>query len=570
VSKLLRGVTAQLLLLTVLPLALVLVVISFGSIAMHQQAMRDLVGERDLRAVMATANSLGATLQRKLDTLRGLAAGAAALPDPAAGLDGALRDHEALREFPGGIALYAFDGAPITATAAAQAWAAAGVPGDWLQAALPTPPLVAQGAALWLVGQDRDRRITAIGHVPAETLRLGDLVNPGGAGGALAAYLFDSAGRVLHYTGPEQPPADVSAHAGVAEALRGERGVLYQPDAAGGEEHVVSYAPIQTDAGLTGLGILIEEPWAAVLDPMMQYALIGPLISLPVLLLALVAVAFGLRRIVQPLQVLDRQAREIGSGRYDALAEPVRGIQEVEQLHATLQRMAAQIQEDQERLRGYARRVTEAQESERGRLARELHDDTIQNLIVLSQRVQSMRLAADRGAPPGAARLSELRADILRMIEEVRRFSRALRPIYLEEAGLSAAIDRLACEIDASARAGAAVTFRSTGNIPRLKADVELALYRIAQEALSNALRHAGASRIAISLDGADADVVRLRIEDDGQGFAGQDTEPPGAASSSGFGLMGIRERAELIGAAVDLVTAPGQGTRLDVTYRVR
>ena len=183
----------------------------------------------------------------------------------------------------------------------------------------------------------------------------------------------------------------------MAEALSGKRGVLYQADAAGGEEHVVLYAPVRTDAGATGLGIFIEEPWASVLDPMMQYSLAGPLVSLPVLVLALVAVAFGLRRIVQPLQKLDAQARKIGAGEYDALAQPVHGIQEIEQLHATLQRMAIHIQDDQERLRGYARRVTEAQEFERGRLARELHDDTIQNLIVLSQRVQSMRLAADRG-----------------------------------------------------------------------------------------------------------------------------------------------------------------------------
>lgn len=208
--------------------------------------------------------------------------------------------------------------------------------------------------------------------------------------------------------------------------------------------------------------------------------------------------------------------------------------------------------------------VTEAQESERGRLARELHDDTIQSLIVLSQRVQSMRLAFERGGPPDAARLAELRADILHMIEDVRRFSRALRPLYLEEAGLPAAIERLACEAAESAREGAAVTFKATGDIPRLKADVELALYRIAQEALTNAMRHAGATRIAIGLDGSDPDSVRLRIEDDGRGFV----QPASGSAAGGFGLLGIRERAEMIGATVDLDTAPGRGTRLAVAYR--
>ena len=580
-SKLLRGVTAQLLLLTVLPLALVLIVISFGSIALHQQAMRDLVGQRDLRTVMATANSLGITLQRKLDTLRGLASAAAVLSDPATGLsagasagsDEALTTHDALRELPGGIAIYRSDGQLITATHRAQAWATSGLVDEWLRSAAQRQPIVVQGTDLMLIAQDQDRRLLAAGLLPVEALQLGELVNPDGTAGRLAATLFDSTGRVLYHTQPDQQHTDISAHAGVAEALRGERGVLYQAGAAGGEEHVVSYAPIRTEAGATGLSIILEEPWASVLDPMMQYSLVGPLVSLPVLVLALVAVAFGLRRIVQPLQQLDAQAQRIGAGDYAALAEPVHGIQEIEQLHATFQRMAIQIQDDQERLRSYARRVTEAQESERGRLARELHDDTIQNLIVLSQRVQAMRLAADRGTAPGVARLSELRADILKMIEDVRRFSRALRPIYLEEAGLPAAIDRLVCETNDTTpevhgtRARPTITYRSTGDVPRLKAEVELALYRITQEALSNALRHAGASRIAISLDGLPENVVRLRIRDDGQGFIDQAADLHSGPPSSGFGLTGIRERAELIGATVDMASAPGQGTRLDVIY---
>ena len=603
-SRLWRGVTGQLLLLTVLPLALFVGVISFGSIAMHQQAMRDLVGQRDLRTVMATAHSLGTTLQRKLDTLRRLAAGVSASPDPATALGEALHTHEALQELPSGIALYTPDGALITTTAGAQAWATTDLISGWAQTAPDVPPLMVRGQDLLLAGQDHNQRVVAVSLLPVEALGVGDLVNPSGAGGALAASIFDSGGRVLYHTRPDLPLADMSAHAGVAEALRGEHGVLYQADATGGEEHVVSYAPIRTAGGATGLGILIEEPWAIVLDPMMQYSLAGPLVSLPVLVLALVAVAFGLRRIVQPLQKLDEQARKVGTGEYDALAEPVRGIEEIEQLHTTLRRMAAQIHDDQERLRGYARKVLEAQETERGRLARELHDDTIQNLIVLSQRVQSMRLAADRGTAPGAARLSELRADVLQMIEDVRRFSRALRPIYLEEAGLPAAIERLVSEVNESAHgaarsamsdvgtgraaeadmspAKASVTFQSIGDIPRLKADVELALFRITQEALSNALRHASASRIAISLVGLPEDEMRLRIQDDGQGFAGTPSlgatpasttpsgaMPTGAMPSGGFGLMGIRERADLIGATVSLTTTPGQGTRLDVTYPI-
>jgi signal transduction histidine kinase len=147
----------------------------------------------------------------------------------------------------------------------------------------------------------------------------------------------------------------------VAEALRGQSGGLFRPDPASGDEHVVSYAPIVTNRGPTSLGVIIEEPWQTVLDPLMRYSLAMPLITLPVLLLAMLAVMFGLRRIVQPLQRLDRQARDIGQGDYGVLRQSVRGIEEIEQLQTTLRTMANQIQADQERLRNYAHAVTETQ-----------------------------------------------------------------------------------------------------------------------------------------------------------------------------------------------------------------
>jgi two-component system sensor histidine kinase UhpB len=308
----------------------------------------------------------------------------------------------------------------------------------------------------------------------------------------------------------------------------------------------------------------------------MRYSVAMPLITLPVLLLAVLAVMFGLRRIVQPLQRLDQQARAIGQGEYGVLRQPVHGIEEIEQLQTTLRNMVHQIQADQERLRNYAHAVTETQEAERQRLARELHDDTIQNLIVLSQRIQVMRQGVARDQPQTAARLDDLRGIVLRTIEDIRRFSRALRPIYLEEAGLVAALERLAAEANETAQHNTpayTVSFVTSGRVTRLKPEAELALFRITQEALANALRHAHPTRVDITLTGRAEGGVQLCVEDDGQGFRepvvpANEPAKPGDPSVGGFGIMGIRERASLIGANVDILSEPGKGTRVVVIYQ--
>jgi two-component system sensor histidine kinase UhpB len=603
-SKLLRGVTAQLLLLTVLPLTLILGVISFGSITMHQQAMRRLVSERDVRAAVATATTIGALLQHKTDLLTILAE-SAARTSPST--DVLVANTEWTDEYPGGIALYDAGGSLLTHSPAAT-WAL-GQPISGSVAftltsltrlapftVTPLSRVIVWGDHLVLHAQDRTGRITAVGVLPVGVLQFNALVNPLNGSNALKAFLFDTTGRVLAHTQRSMDIAnrDMHDHPGVAEALQGQSGGVFRPDTSSGEEHVVSYAPVVTSRGPTGLGVVLEEPWEAVLDPLMRYSLAMPLITLPVLLLAVLAVMFGLRRIVQPLQQLDQQAREIGHGQFAALRQPVHGIDEIQQLQDTLRAMADRIQADQEHLRGYANAVTETQEEERKRLARELHDDTIQSLIVLSQRIQSMRQVLAREPPQTAqnvqtvTRLDELRAMVLRMIEDVRRFSRALRPIYLEDAGLVAALERMAVEANTNVSndssnssdvTAATVTFHTSGQVARLKPDVELALFRIAQEALANALRHAAPSHIAMTLDTL-PEGIQLQVRDDGQGFVEPIANNAKGSSSDGnclardtvgppdgFGLVGIRERALLMGARVEVQSAPGQGTCVTVIY---
>jgi len=189
-----------------------------------------------------------------------------------------------------------------------------------------------------------------------------------------------------------------------------------------------------------------------------------------------------------------------------------------------------------------------------------LHDDTIQDLIVLSQRIQMARMTAKPDDVALLARLDDMHAGVLKMIDDVRRFSRALRPIYLEEAGLASGLERLALESNELAKKqqrSCEVAFALSGNIPRLPPDVEMTLFRIAQEGITNALKHAGASRIQVNLV-QQPDAIDLKVSDDGKGFDPSTVKP-------GFGLTGIRERAALIHATVSLVSAPAKGTILMV-----
>ncbi|MBI3363020.1 MAG: sensor histidine kinase, partial [Chloroflexi bacterium] len=231
-------------------------------------------------------------------------------------------------------------------------------------------------------------------------------------------------------------------------------------------------------------------------------------------------------------------------------------------LQQTLVRMARQIHGYQESIRSYLGALTRGQEDERQRLARELHDDTVQSLIALDQRAQLAQLAVRGGVNEYAVeRLAEVRRMIASLIEEVRRVIRALRPIYLEDLGLVPAIEMLARDLETAA--GLRVLFSTDGQARRLLPEHEIALYRIVQEALSNVARHAAARSAEVSAVFNSGEFV-VRVRDDGQGFAAPDRVSDLAASGH-YGLMGMQERAELIGARLAIQSKPGGGTTIEV-----
>ncbi len=294
-------------------------------------------------------------------------------------------------------------------------------------------------------------------------------------------------------------------------------------------------------------------------DPALELTLVAPLVLVPPLLFAVAALWFGARQIVRPLQQLEAKAAALAGGDFRSIQQPVEGIAEVRHLQTALADMSRRVQAAQEGLRDYIGAITAAQEEERMRLARELHDDTIQAVIALKQRVQ----LAERSVGEAGTRvmLSELETLAEQTIENLRRLTHALRPIYLEDLGLVPALQMLARE--GSQGRELEIAFRQSGRERRLARDAELALYRIAQEALNNVIRHAAATQASLEVQYG-AREVGIIVKDNGVGFV-VPALPTEFAPSGHFGLLGMRERAELIGARLEVRSQPGAGTELSV-----
>jgi len=194
-------------------------------------------------------------------------------------------------------------------------------------------------------------------------------------------------------------------------------------------------------------------------------------------------------------------------------------------------------------------RVLSAQEAERRRIAQELHDEVGQSMTAV---LLELKRAADRVPDP------ELRADLQHAqettresLDEVRRLARRLRPGVLEDLGLISALTSLAT--DFSTHTGLDVRRRFDTDLPPLDRERELVLYRVAQESLTNVARHADAERVELRLRRT-PDTVVLSVGDDGRGLG---------LAREGAGIRGMRERALLIGATLDIDSAPGGGTRV-------
>lgn len=559
-----RGVIWQLFLFTILPLAVLTVVIAFGSLTVHQHAMRALVGERDERAVRTAAAALEEQLKHRQDAVRGLSI----LSDKAssAQLPGILASSNyLLDDFDTGLAFFSPDGSLARFSGDRLIWEGLTdqvkpmirnfqeqkdnnvlISSDYYNPAN-------QEKMVLVLAASPERDWVVVGASSAASLVRHTLTSSFASGSDASAVVVDANKDVLYQGGSFSYAGGAASHPGVAEALRGESGVTYVQ--VGDSEHVVTYSPI----GPVGWALALEEPWETVDTPTLRTTQLAPLVLVPVLLLTLLALWFGLRWIVKPLQDLESKAATLAWGEFNAIEQPVGGITEIRRLQTELIHMARKLKAAQQSLHSYIGAITSGQEEERRRLARELHDDTIQSLIALKQRVQLAQLATKNGS--SEASLTEVVSLTEQTIENVRRQTRALRPIYLEDLGLVTALEMLARET--SQAANIPVEFQRQGTEVRLNPNVELALYRMAQEALNNVSKHAEASQSNLNITFTSQQVT-LQVIDNGKGFD-VPKSPAEFAPGGHFGLLGLYERAELIGARLEIISSPGQGSRITV-----
>jgi two-component system, NarL family, sensor histidine kinase UhpB len=284
-------------------------------------------------------------------------------------------------------------------------------------------------------------------------------------------------------------------------------------------------------------------------------------VSFPVALTELIVLAAGLsallvlnlvllRRAFAPLERLTRFMRAVDPLRPGSRA-PVEGSTgEIAELTLAFNEMIERVEGER---RESGRRALAAQEAERRRVSRELHDEVGQSLTAVILELES----AVRGSEGRETiALESAREGLRETLVEVREIARRLRPEALDELGLPSALRGLAAGVERGA--GLKVERDIEAPLPRLDQDEELVVYRVAQEALTNVARHASARTVRLALRSEEAGLV-LCVRDDGHGF-------DSASTTEGDGVRGMRERAVLVGAAVKIESSPGAGTEVRLT----
>jgi two-component system, NarL family, sensor histidine kinase UhpB len=274
--------------------------------------------------------------------------------------------------------------------------------------------------------------------------------------------------------------------------------------------------------------------------------------SLVVIGLALGVVALALalvreRQRMRPLEYLIEEMEKVDLNR-PGLPRSIDGIgetEEVERIELAFLRMMRRLEAERRRA-GSA--VLQAQEEERARVARDLHDEVNQSLTGLLLRLEAAREAAP---PELEGELDETKALANQAMRELLSLARQLRPTALDDLGLVAAT---AGQVEQLARGEITADFETDGDFSDLSDDAQLVVYRVAQEALSNAARHSGATRVNVRLGRREDGGVELTVADDGRGFAF-------AESERGLGIGGMRERALLVGGELTIESRPERGT---------
>lgn len=322
----------------------------------------------------------------------------------------------------------------------------------------------------------------------------------------------------------------------------------------------IFYKVLIANIGIVVVGALVGT-WITIQTvrhaPNDRFAVLATSFALAGLALSLVVNFLVLRAAFRPLSTLQQAATAVRGGDLDARAQATSlGDPQIEELAATLNEILDELALDRVQLRSLATQVIRAQEDERRRIARELHDDTAQVLFAQLLRLNMLKASDDPSVVEMASTLQHMTSEAL---EGVRRLALELRPPALDDLGLLAALADLAQRF--SEQLGIRIDQQSRGPRGRMPPDIELVLYRVAQEALINIAKHGGASAAWVDLDRTDHDVV-LSVRDNGRGF-----DPAVAAASDGrglgLGIFGMEERVTLMNGEFSIWSRANEGTEV-------
>lgn len=400
------------------------------------------------------------------------------------------------------------------------------------------------------------------------------------AGDVYNLEVLDTDGRGILAVGPVGPIGHGDRHSpAMSEVMEvGRAATIIDPGDAtiGLEPHVMAAVPIRS----TSLYLVLEQPVDVALAlPNQLRERLFTLIAVGIVI-TLVVAWFTTRHVVKPTEALTKAAGRIAAGdltspievtaedEVGALAESLEQMRSnLASAHAQLatanEELERRVAERTARLGQVLRRTIRAQEEERYALARELHDETAQTLAALSVALDRARDDLSGGSSDTRVHIQQAKEIASRLLAETRRMILGLRPSVLDDLGLVPAIRWYAeATFDGT---GVAWEVRASGAQGRLPGHLEVALFRIAQEAINNVARHAAARTATIEVDRA-ADRVQIRVVDDGVGFDLGDAVGPGPTPgqpSGSVGLVGMHERVALLGGRLVVDTQPGAGTRI-------
>ncbi|MBI4287494.1 MAG: HAMP domain-containing protein [Chloroflexi bacterium] len=345
------------------------------------------------------------------------------------------------------------------------------------------------------------------------------------------------------------------------------------PKGAPGTDHLVAMTPLPSGP----FYVVLEQPASLALAVPQRRQNEMLAMSLAAMFLMLGAVWYTTRQVVRPVKQLQAAARAIAEGSLDKpvqvaaqdeLGDLAKDIQTMQQqlkksrdkIEQAKLELELKVEERTHRLQETVGKIITAQEEERRRLARELHDEQSQALGALAVSLERISRLLGPASPQVQAEMLQARDTARALLNETRRLIYDLRPSVLDDMGLEAAIRW--CADTHLQRHGVQVTIQSSLPPARLPAPIEVALFRVAQEAIVNVERHSGAQHVGIVVEQQDS-VLHMRVWDDGRGFVLPRTGP--GKDMPGVGLEGMQERVRLVAGKMEVQSEPGKGTTIKV-----